>query len=904
MDYTQISIIKRDGKTEPFSLDKIVRAITKAFRAGGITDEGQAVEQIASDVAAAITKAEISVEEIQDMVEERLMKRNPSIAKRYIIYREWRNVERDRRSSIKSVMDGIVTVEKNDINLSNANMSSHTPAGQMMTFASEITKDYALKYLVGVRHGRAHRDGDIHIHDLDYYPTKTTTCIQYDLGDIYERGFSTKNGSVRTPQSIQSYATLATIVFQTNQNEQHGGQSIPAFDHFMAPGVLKTFRRHLTDMTLFLCGVRGGVTLERAELKALVAEHVPTIEPCETAVGRLFAALRQSGVEVADEDIRRIWRQAYDTTRRETHQAMEGFIHNLNTMHSRGGNQVVFSSVNYGTDFSPEGRMVIRELLSATIEGLGHGEVPVFPIQIFKVKEGVSWSEEDYAAAVKDFDKALAGEIKFKTPNFDLLIEACRTTSVALFPNFMFLDAPFNRHEKWRIDDPDRFRYEVATMGCRTRVFENLHGEKSSWGRGNLSFTSMNLPRLAIEAMREAGDMIPDGNKHAIRKEAREIFLESVRKTATMMAEQLYERYCFQRTALARQFPFMMSNDVWKGGGRLQPNDEVGDVLKHGTLGIGFIGGHNAMVAIYGEGHATSKEAMREAGDMIPDGNKHAIRKEAREIFLESVRKTATMMAEQLYERYCFQRTALARQFPFMMSNDVWKGGGRLQPNDEVGDVLKHGTLGIGFIGGHNAMVAIYGEGHATSKEAWQTLYDAVTVMNRVVEEYKAKYGLNYSVLATPAEGLSGRFTRMDRKRYGEIPGVTDRDYYVNSFHVDVREPVSIVEKIRLEAPFHAITRGGHITYVELDGEARKNPVAILKIVKVMQDEGIGYGSINHPIDTCRKCGHRGVIYSKCPVCGSDDILRMRRITGYLTGSLESWNSAKQAEERDRVKHR
>ena len=484
MDYTQISIIKRDGKTEPFSLDKIVRAITKAFRAGGITDEGQAVEQIASDVAAAITKAEISVEEIQDMVEERLMKRNPSIAKRYIIYREWRNVERDRRSSIKSVMDGIVTVEKNDINLSNANMSSHTPAGQMMTFASEITKDYALKYLVGVRHGRAHRDGDIHIHDLDYYPTKTTTCIQYDLGDIYERGFSTKNGSVRTPQSIQSYATLATIVFQTNQNEQHGGQSIPAFDHFMAPGVLKTFRRHLTDMTLFLCGVRGGVTLERAELKALVAEHVPTIEPCETAVGRLFAALRQSGVEVADEDIRRIWRQAYDTTRRETHQAMEGFIHNLNTMHSRGGNQVVFSSVNYGTDFSPEGRMVIRELLSATIEGLGHGEVPVFPIQIFKVKEGVSWSEEDYAAAVKDFDKALAGEIKFKTPNFDLLIEACRTTSVALFPNFMFLDAPFNRHEKWRIDDPDRFRYEVATMGCRTRVFENLHGEKSSWGRG------------------------------------------------------------------------------------------------------------------------------------------------------------------------------------------------------------------------------------------------------------------------------------------------------------------------------------------------------------------------------------------------------------------------------------
>ncbi len=794
MDYAQISIIKRDGKTEPFSLEKIIRAITKAFRAGGMTDEEQVVVRIATDVAESIDQSEISVEEIQDRVEERLMRRNPSIAKRYIIYREWRNVERDRRSSIKEVMDGIVTVEKNDINLSNANMSSHTPAGQMMTFASEITKDYALKYLVGVRHGRAHRDGDIHIHDLDYYPTKTTTCIQYDLGDIYERGFATKNGSVRTPQSIQSYATLATIIFQTNQNEQHGGQSIPAFDHFMAPGVLKTFRKHVIETILFLCDLKECTQPDRTQLKALASAHIHTIEAEDSQVSQLQQALVEIGIELTEKELLHVWTESYKITRKETHQAMEGFVHNLNTMHSRGGNQVVFSSVNYGTDFSPEGRLVIRELLAATIEGLGHGEVPVFPIQIFKIKEGISWSEEDYATAIQNFDKALAGEIRFKTPNFDLLIEACRTTSIALFPNFMFLDAPFNHHEKWRIDDPDRFRYEVATMGCRTRVFENLHGEKTSWGRGNLSFTSLNMPRLAIEAMREASDMIPDGNKHAIRKEAREIFLESVRKTASMMAEQLYERYQFQRTALARQFPFMMSNDVWKGGGALQPNDHVGDILRQGTLGIGFIGGHNAMVAIYGEGHGTSHEA-------------------------------------------------------------------------------------------------------------WQTLYDAVSVMNAVVEEYKNKYQLNYSVLATPAEGLSGRFTRMDRKRYGEIAGVTDRDYYVNSFHIDVREPISIVDKIRLEAPFHAITRGGHITYVELDGEAKKNPVAILKIVKVMEDAGIGYGSINHPIDTCRKCGHRGVIYTKCPVCGSDNISRMRRITGYLTGSLESWNSAKQAEEHDRVKH-
>ena len=473
MDYAQISIIKRDGKTEPFSLEKIVRAITKAYRAGGITDREQTIARIASDVASSITKPEISVEEIQDLVEERLMGQDPSIAKRYIIYREWRNVERDRRSTIKGVMDGIVTVERNDINLSNANMSSHTPAGQMMTFASEITKDYALKYLVGVRHGRAHRDGDIHIHDLDYYPTKTTTCIQYDLEDIYRRGFHTKNGSVRTPQSIQSYATLATIVFQTNQNEQHGGQSIPAFDRFMAPGVLKTFRKHLVEGIAFLAALKESAAPERAQLKTLCAEHVPTIEASDERLADLLQALSAAGFGITEKELRQIWDHACDATRRETHQAMEGFLHNLNTMHSRGGNQVVFSSVNYGTDTSPEGRMVIRELLAATVEGLGHGEVPVFPIQIFKVKEGVSWSDEDYEAAVRDFDGALAGRIPFRAPNFDLLVEACRTTSVALFPNFMFLDAPFNRHEKWRADDPDRFRYEVATMGCRTRVFEN-----------------------------------------------------------------------------------------------------------------------------------------------------------------------------------------------------------------------------------------------------------------------------------------------------------------------------------------------------------------------------------------------------------------------------------------------
>lgn len=793
MEINTITIVKRDGSRQPFSLDKIVHAIEKAYRAGGVTEELAVIEQAAERAAQKITTQEVTVEEVQDLVERELMRVNPDIAKRYIIYREWRTIERDKRTSMKQVMDGIVAIEKNDINLGNANMSSHTPAGQMMTFASEVTKDYAYKYLVGVRYGRAHREGDIHIHDLDYYPTKTTTCVQYDLEDIFNRGFHTKNGTVRTPQSIQSYATLATIVFQTNQNEQHGGQAIPAFDHFMAPGVLKSFRKHLETAIDFILRLHG--ESDHPSLREAIADSVASIADTEVQQAALADRLQTLGLTLSANELRTAWTQSYETTRKDTHQAMEGLVHNLNTMHSRGGNQVVFSSINYGTDTSPEGRMVIRELLSATTEGLGHGEVPVFPIQIFKVKNGVSYSDEDYAAAMADFEGAMAGRIPFKAPNFDLLLESCRTTATSLFPNFVFLDTDYNRNELWRADDPDRFRYEVATMGCRTRVFENLHGPKSSWGRGNLSFTSMNMPRLAIEARREAEELHPDGDKHAIRREARILFLEKVRTTASMIAEQLHERYEYQRKALARQFPFMMGNDVWKGGGRLNSDDEVGDVINSGTLGIGFIGGHNAMCAIYGEGHARNEEA-------------------------------------------------------------------------------------------------------------WQTLYDAVMVMNNVVEEYKSRYGLNYSVLATPAEGLSGRFTRLDRKRYGVIPGVTDRDYYVNSFHIDVKEPVTIVEKIRKEAPFHAITRGGHITYVEFDGEAKKNVSVILKIVKVMHDEGIGYGSINHPVDTCRACGYRGVIYTQCPVCKSENISRMRRITGYLTGSLESWNSAKQAEERDRVKHK
>ena len=562
----------------------------------------------------------------------------------------------------------------------------------------------------------------------------------------------------------------------------------------MAKGVLKSFQKVVVSSISFYFDMKG-MEVDEAKLQALVKQHVASIAPSEDEKKILLAAFADQQINLTADELEHILKKAYSQVRKDTHQAMEGFIHNLNTMHSRGGNQVVFSSINYGTDTSAEGRMVIEELLKATIEGLGtRGEVPVFPIQIFKIKDGVSYSEADYKRAMEDFDAAMEGKVEFEAPNFDLFLKACRTTAKALFPNFMFLDTPFNQHEKWDASDPKRYRYELATMGCRTRVFENLNGEKTSLGRGNLSFTTMNLPRLAIEARIKAESMSDCQSQDAIERLAKEIFISSVHDMAVFIAEQLYTRYQYQRTALARQFPFMMSNNVWKGGGNLNPNDEVGDVLNQGTLGIGFIGGHNAMVALYGQGH-----------------------------------------------------------------------------------------------------------GHC--QKAWDTLYEAVEEMNHVADEFKQKYHLNYSVLATPAEGLSGRFTRMDRRKYGVIPGVTDRDYYVNSFHVDVKEPITIVEKIKCEAPFHALTRGGHITYVELDGEAQKNVKAIAKIVKVMHDEGIGYGSINHPVDTCHNCGYKGVIYDKCPICNSENILRMRRITGYLTGDLNSWNSAKRAEERDRVKH-
>ena len=720
--------------------------------------------------------------------------------------------------NLNKTIEKIINVEKNDTNNENANMSSMTPAGQMMKFASEVSKVYALENLISEKFRKAHEDGIIHIHDLDFYPSKTTTCLQYDLEDMFEKGFVTKHGYIREAQSILTYATLATIIFQTNQNEQHGGQAIPAFDFYMAKGVLKSFRRHLKRRILSFVEIKNGVEITQEyekNAKEFLKKNVSSIKCNENEI-----KLLEEYFKINRDDLIKLLVEAYDDTQNETYQAMEGFLHNLNTMHSRGGNQVVFSSINYGTDTSEEGRMVIRELLKATSSGLGKNETPIFPIQIFKVKEGLNYSDNDYELARSDFDGILETVKKqkisyddnsenkkslFETPNFDLLLLSCETSSRRLFPNFVFLDSEFNRHEKWRMDDPERYKYEIATMGCRTRVFENVNGEKTSLGRGNLSFTSINFPRIAI----------------------------------------------------------LTRKNVEK---------EITEMEKDGKF-------------------ANEEEKNNKKIELLT------------EKFQKRVLEATYLVGDQLYERYNFQRTALAKQFPFMRSNNLWKGLGEKDGNDEVGDAINTGSLSIGFVGGANAMYALFDAEHGTSEVAYKVLYDTIEKMGAVADEFRDKYHLNYSILATPAESLAGRFLRIDRDEFGVIKNVTDRDYYVNSFHIDVKKEISLFDKIRKEAPFHKLTKGGHITYVELDGEARKNMGVMLKIVKVMKDSGIGYGSINHPVDRCRDCGTEAIIYDKCPICGSHNISRIRRITGYLTGDLDSWNSAKQAEEHDRVKH-
>ncbi len=767
-----MKVIKRNGSIEHFQAEKITRAIEQACLGAQQRIPKEELLHLTHQVVSKCGET-TEIEHIQDWVESTLTQTYPEVAKKYITYRETHRKWRENYKEIKQQMDELIEVQQSDISHENANISSQTPAGQMMNIASINSKDYALNYLLTPEHAALHTQGYIHIHDLDYYLTKTTTCIQYDLESLFREGFLTKNGTIKEPKSIETYATLATIVFQTNQNEQHGGQSIPAFDFFMAPGVLKSFRKNLVRSIQECCFFHEITPPD--SIDSLIETTVRGLEDIDRVA-------IESTIPVA---IEKCITHAKELTEQHTYQAMQGFIYNLNTMHSRGGNQVVFSSINYGTDTSPEGRMVIRNILEVTKNGLGHGEVAIFPIQIFKVKEGVNFSQEDMSRAymhpVWD-SEFLKGP--FTTKNFDLFLTSIQTTSQALFPNYQFLDTPFNRSEDWQEEDPFRYRHEVATMGCRTRVFENIQGEKTSLGRGNLSFTSINLVRLAIESAQ-------------------------------------------------------------------------------GSKGI----------------------------------------EKRKEIFEQKFMDMIDSVVDQLRRRLDFQKTALAMQFPFMMQNNIWVGGSQKRGNEPVGDILEQGTLGIGFIGAHNAMVALFGKGHSQDAAVNDYLYRVLSRAKEKVDAYKDREQRNYALLGTPAEGLSGRFTKIDQQTFGTIEGVTDREYYINSFHVDVQDSISAFDKIRIEAPYHALTLGGHITYVELDGEAKKNYHAIAKIIEHMHNSNVGYGSINHPVDQCGDCYNQSIMYEACPICGSQNIKRIRRITGYLTGTLDSWNRSKKAEERDRVKH-
>jgi ribonucleoside-triphosphate reductase len=771
-------VIKRDGTKVPFENSRIVEAVKKAGAAVSTNIDDKFINLIVEEIIRDSSE-EVELEFIQDTVEKNLLDSAEyrHVGKIYIIYRKERAVRRSKDSKSFKTYNEIINIEENNIKNENANMNGNTPAGQMMKFASETTKSHTDDYLLNPIYVDAHAKGLIHIHDKDYYPTKTTTCVQYDLDKLFDGGFDTGHGMLRQPKSIRSYAALAAIAFQTNQNEQHGGQSIPAFDHFMVPGVKASFVRHFE-------------------------KHLKRTNPSIT-----IKSIEMSLVNIDNKDLQERFSKAYEyaleDTQEECDQAMEAFIANMNSMHSRGGNQVVFSSVNYGTDFSTEARMVMFSLLKATEKGLGDGETPIFPIQIFKVKEGISFNEEDFELAINNIDDATSGKLKFKAPNFDLFVRSCVVSAKRLFPNFSFLDSTFNKHDGWDINDPDRYRYEMAYMGCRTRVFDNRFDERSAWGRGNISFTSINLVQIAIQS----------------RITAENYFLADVEKHSSARIEK----------------------DV---------------------------------------------QAM------------------ATSLFMNELKLTCDLVAAQLYDRYKFQCTAKAKQFPFLMGQGVWMDGEKLKPNDRVEDQIKHGTLSMGYIGLAEALKMLTGKHHGESAESQELGLKIVGSIRALNNIYSERYDLNYSCLATPAEGLSGRFTAIDRNKYGEIAGVTDREYYTNSNHVPVYYPITAVEKIRIEAPYHELTNAGHILYVEMDAEAKKNIVAFMKIIREMNNSNAGYSSINHPIDRCVKCGYDGAIEKSCPICGeTEQIDRIRRITGYLVGTTDRWNSFKKAEEKDRVKH-
>ena len=766
-------IIKRDGRHVPFDQTKITNAIYAAATVLGGQDRSTA-EQLSADIVAYLTDeqqiAEPTVEQVQDAVEKILIEKGHArTAKEYILYRAERTRIRNMNTKLMKIYEDLTfrDAAENDIKRENANIDGDTAMGTMLKYGSEGAKQFYEMYVLDPKHAEAHITGDIHIHDLDFL-TLTTTCCQIDLKKLFEGGFSTGHGFIREPKHIQTYSALACIAIQSNQNDQHGGQSIPDFDYAMAPGVRKTYRslyiQNLGKMINLLKDIEDGEEIAGSVLKQIEKEKgaVPSMadESDYIAVEREYLKeyLKEDEIEKAQ---RYAKKYADKEIERSTYQAMEALVHNLNTMHSRAGAQIPFSSVNYGTDTSPEGRLVMECVLKATEAGLGGGETPIFPIHIFKVKEGVNYNPED--------------------PNYDLFRLACRVSAKRLFPNFSFIDAPFNL----QYYDPKDHNTEVAYMGCRTRVVANNYdpGRQTTSGRGNLSFTSVNLPRIAIKAK---GDL--------------DIFFEDLDRKISLVVDQLLDRFKIQAAKKVKNYPFLMGQGIWLDSEKLGPNDEVGEVLKHGTLTIGFIGLAECLKALIGTHHGESEEAQ---------------------------------------------------------------------------------NLGLDIIG----------------------------YMRKRVDDACKKTGLNFSLIATPAEGLSGRFVKIDREKYGEIPGVTDREYYTNSFHIPVYYNISAFDKIKLEAPYHALTNGGHISYIELDGDPLKNLDAFEAVVRCMKESGIGYGSINHPVDRDPVCGFTGIIDNECPHChrteedGQGDFERIRRITGYLVGTVDRFNNAKRAEVGDRVKH-
>ena len=767
-------IIKRDGREVPFEIDKISTAIYKAAEAiGGHNRE--VAEELAKQVEDYIEKEEKistpTVEHIQDVVERTLIESGHSrTAKEYILYRADRTRHREMNTRLMKIYEDLTfkAAKDNDIKRENANIDGDTAMGTMLKYGSEGAKQFYEMYILDPVHAKAHREGDIHIHDLDFL-TLTTTCCQIDLDKLFTGGFSTGHGFLREPNDIASYSALACIAIQSNQNDQHGGQSIPNFDYAMAKGVIKTYQRiyrqNMARAIEIMEDAEDASALSKEIMAAATEKSAGAIPKLEDGEAYMEAELQiltdKFGAKSAEKIQKFAFKHAGVETDRATYQAMEAFVHNLNTMHSRAGAQIPFSSINYGMDTTPEGRMVIKNVLLATEAGLGNGETPIFPIHIFKVKEGVNYNP---------------GE-----PNYDLFKLACRVSAKRLFPNFSFIDAPYNL-QYYKPGHPET---EVAYMGCRTRVVANSYDPTREIvnGRGNLSFTSVNLPRIAI-----------------------------------------------------------LSN-------------------------------HNI------------------------------------DFFFEQLDRKIDLVIDQLLDRFELQAQKKARNYPFLMQQGIWLDSDNLKPDDEVREVLKHGTLTMGFIGLAETLKALTGYHHGESKEAQNLGLEIVGYMRQRMDQATKKHGMNFSLIATPAEGLSGRFVRMDAEKFGKIPGVTDREYYTNSFHIPVYYDISAWDKIKLEAPYHALTNGGHISYVELDGDPTENLDAFEQVVRCMKESGIGYGSINHPVDRDPVCGYTGIIGDTCPLCGRsehdghENFERIRRITGYLVGTVDRFNNAKKVEVRDRVKH-